>query len=468
MNPERQDLPKPAGISLLFARRAALWALAVIFAANFLNYIDRTLVSALEGPLEDPITGLGLAEYQFGLLWSLFTIGYMLCAVPIGLLADRLSRTRLFALCIVVWSIATLASGWAPSRHVLYVARIFIGVGEAGCLVIGPSLVSDLFAKEVRGMALSIFYLGMPLGGTAAYIIAGALLQQTGWRSLFFLAGLPGFVIAALIFLMIDPPRGSSEGAKHGMKAGGVRQYVQLLKTRTLLLIILAQAFAVFILVPLMHFGVKFFEDARGMDPRQARLSLGLIALIAGALGSCCSGPLGDWLYRRLKGAYALMAGIGYLLSWPCFLIGFNFESPVIYLTMLTLGAFFLFLCMPAVNTQIANVTSPAQRATAWALAVFILHLLGDTVSPWLFGKVINVIPRQQAFSIFSTSLLLAGACCLIATVTATRDAERVERRVERDSLPDHGSSDGEVSGVLPGDAAASPIAPASGPQSLP
>jgi MFS family permease len=464
MNLASEDPPKSAGISLLFASRSALWALAVIFAANFLNYIDRTLVSALEGPLEDPQIGLGLTHDQFGLLWSLFTIGYMICAVPIGLLADRLSRTRLFALCIVVWSIATLASGWAHSKEVLYAARIFIGVGEAGCLVIGPSLVSDLFAKEVRGMALSIFYLGMPLGGTAAYIITGALLNHTGWRSLFYLAGIPGFAIAVLIFLMVDPPRGSSEGAHHGMKAGGVRQYLQLLKTKTLLLIILAQAFAVFILVPLMHFGVKFFEDSRGMEAGHARLSLGLIALVAGALGSCVSGPLGDWLYRRIRGAYALMAGIGYLLSWPCFLIGFNFESPVIYLSMLTLGAFFLFLCMPAVNTQIANVTSPAQRATAWALAVFILHLLGDTVSPWLFGRVINEMPRQQAFSIFSTSLVLAGICCLIATVTANRDAERVERRIERDSLPD----DSEASAAPPADGAASPIAPATGPQAHP
>jgi len=118
--------------------RAALWALGVIFAANFLNYTDRQLVSALEQPLR---TGLDLSASQFGLLWTLFTVGYMLCAVPIGLLADRYSRTRLFAACVVVWSVATIASGWAPTKDILYVARVFIGVGEAGCLVVGPFLL---------------------------------------------------------------------------------------------------------------------------------------------------------------------------------------------------------------------------------------------------------------------------------------------------------------------------------------
>src|SRR5271170_3250941 len=133
-------------------RRAALYALGVIFAANFFNYTDRQLVSALEEPLRET---LKLDEEEFGFLWTLFTIGYMLCAVPVGILADRFSRTRLFALCIVVWSVATIASGLAEDKWVLYTARVFIGVGEAGCLVIGPSLISDLFATEVRGRALS-------------------------------------------------------------------------------------------------------------------------------------------------------------------------------------------------------------------------------------------------------------------------------------------------------------------------
>src|SRR5262245_34611662 len=119
----------------MFSRQSVYWALVVIFAANFLNYTDRQLVSALEVDItEEP--KLRLTETEFGLLWTLFTVGYMVCAVPIGVLADRFSRTKLFAFCIVVWSVATVASGMANSKLVLYIARVLIGVGEAGCLVI--------------------------------------------------------------------------------------------------------------------------------------------------------------------------------------------------------------------------------------------------------------------------------------------------------------------------------------------
>ncbi len=417
--------------------RAAFWSLGVIFFANFLNYMDRQLVSALEEPLR---TALGLSGKEFGFLWTLFTIGYMLCAVPIGLLADRYSRTRLFAFCIVVWSVATIASGLAHDKLVLYVARIFIGVGEAGCLVIGPSLLSDLFAPEMRGRVLSIFFLGLPLGGTAAFIMAGALLDL-GWRNMFFLAGAPGFLVAVCIWFLRDPPRGEAEGGGHGLhgahgESGGLRDYLQLLKTRTLLLIILAQAFAVIFLVPLIHFGVEFFVDpheGKGMDKKQARITLGLIALVAGVFGNSLSGVLGDFLAKRIKGAYALLAGVSFVLGWPCLLVGFYAASPWIFIPALTLGCFFYFLCMPAVNTQIANVASPAQRASAWALAVFILHLLGDMLAPSLFGHVIDLgVHRQEAFAIFSVGLLLAGVCCLLAAMTAGADMERVRQLMEK------------------------------------
>ncbi len=426
------------------SRRAAIYALGVIFVANFFNYIDRQLVSALEEPLTDAFR---LSAKEFGLLWTLFTIGYMLCAMPIGLAADRWSRTRLFAVCIVVWSVATVASGMAQAKWILYVARIFIGVGEAGCLVIGPSLISDYFDKSVRGKALSVFYLGLPLGGTAAFIMAGALLD-IGWRNLFYIAGVPGFLIAALIWTLREPRRGAGEGSSpgattvddgavgghgHGGARAGAREYAALLKNRTLFLIIFAQTFAVIILIPLIHFGVEFFIDARGMGKKEARIALGLIALVAGALGNSLSGVIGDKLSKRgVKGAYALMAGVAFLAGWPCLLVGFYAHSRWVFIPAITLGCFFYFLCMPAVNTQIANVTRPAQRSTAWAMAVFVLHLFGDMLAPVIFGAVddrfkvsYGVDSRQHAFAIFSFSLLLAGACCLIGSRTARRDEER-------------------------------------------
>lgn len=438
--------------------RAAVAALWIIFAANFFNYLDRQLVSAVEKQLRGDTT-LSLSKTEYGLLWTLFTVGYMVCAMPIGYLADRYSRTRLFAACVAVWSVATIATGLAQWKPILFVARVFIGVGEAGCLVIGPSLISDLFTRQRRGRALALFYLGMPLGGTAAFILAAVLLElNLTWRELFFLAGAPGFLIALLIWVMTDPSRGASEAtedpASHGHHASGsarLGDYVQLLRNRTLLLIIMAQAFAVTVLIPLIHFGKKYFMDKHELGERRASLVL-LMVMGVGAVGTVLAGRIGDRMARRRKGAYALLAGIGFLVAWPCLVLGFNSSTAWLYLPALALGSFFCFMCMPAVNTQIANVVNPAQRGAAWALAVFILHLLGDAVAPPVFGHVSEHLAQQQmveqpmthheaetkatqtTFGIFSLALAPAVLCCFLAVLTAAGDIARFVEQPAQDS----------------------------------
>jgi MFS family permease len=318
---------------------------------------------------------------------------------------------------------------------VLYVSRLFIGVGEAGCLVIGPALISDFFSRETRGRALSRFYLGQPLGGTAGYILLPVVnYLDLDWPVSFYIAGMPGFLIAFAIWLLPDPPRGASEGAGHHGHAGGsFKQYVHLLQNRSLLLIILAQTFSVVILVPLLHYGKKFLLDkiaAASPDATEKALefqaSLAMLAMmVLGSVGMVISGWIGDRLARRFQGAYALVAGAGFLLGWPCIFLGFRSQEFWVFLPALVAGCTCMFLCMPAVNTQIANVVHPTQRAAAWALAVFVLHLLGDTAAPPIFGKCIDVLGRQQAFEVFSAALLLASLCCFWAARTSAADIAR-------------------------------------------
>lgn len=401
-------------------KRYAFYALGIIFFANFLSYLDRQIVSALEEELHRIF---GLDKKGFGLLWTMFTVGYMVFAPIVGFMTDRQKRTRIFAVCVFLWSLATIGSGYAPSKHALFAMRFFIGIGEAGCLVIGPTLLSDFFSKEVRGKALAVFFLGMPLGGTAGYLVGGQLHENI--KLAFLVAGLPGFLVAALIWFMKDPPRGGEAAELHA-PVKGFKPYLELLKNRTLLLIILAQAFAVTFLVPLLHFGTGFFVEERGIQKKVATKLLGVIALIGGAAGSMLSGVVGDRLARRVKGAYSLLAGIGFILGLPFLLVGFTAQTKWIFLPALGLGAFCYFLCMPAVNTQIANAVSARQRAMAYALAVFILHLLGDTSSPILFGTVADALHNtQKTFFIFSWALLLAGGCCLIASRFAARDEQK-------------------------------------------
>ena len=395
------------------------YVLAVVFTANFLSYLDRQIVSALGVEL---MKHFQLSDTEFGWVGSSFTIGYMVFAPVVSALILKVRRTWVFTACVFVWSLATIATGYMPNKWALYACRFFIGVGEAGCLVIGPTLLSDFFSKEVRGKVLSVFFLALPLGGTAGYIVGGFLAKYFGWQQAFIIAGAPGFVVGILIALLRDPVR-SGEPDPHHPKAG-LQAYLDLLKNRTLVLIILAQAFAVTFLQPLLHFGVPFFESERGMSKQEATITLGVIALVAGGLGNMLSGVIGDRLAKRgVKGPYSLLAGSAFALGLPCLLAGFLLDSKPVAMTALGAGAFFYFLCMPAVNTQIANAVPPVQRATAYALAVFILHLLGDTGANPAFGKVSDILnSKRTAFLIFSCFLLPAAAACFFASRRAPRD----------------------------------------------
>jgi sugar phosphate permease len=202
----------------------------------------------------------------------------------------------------------------------------------------------------------------------------------------------------------------------------GLKRYAALLKNRTLLFIILAQAFAVMFLQPFLHYGIGFFEEERSMSKERAALTLASLALVAGALGNALSGFIGDRLNRRVNGAYALMAGVTFCVGMPFMLIGFTSHQIAVAAPALGMGAFCYFLCMPAVNTQIANAVPADRRAMAYALAVFILHCLGDTAALPAFGRVSDYIGKKEtAFMIFSGALLLAGGCCFLAAKFAPK-----------------------------------------------
>jgi predicted MFS family arabinose efflux permease len=398
------------------------YALAIVFFANFLNYADRQVVSALEVEIK---SAFAMSKAEFGALWSAFTLGYMVFAPLIGYWAGRYRRTLLFAACVLIWSLATIGSGLATTKTALFLSRFLIGVGEAGCLVIGPTLVADYFSDRVRGRALALFFLGMPLGGTAGYLIGGLVTHYTGgWQNAFYVAGAPGLLVALLIALLAEPPHAGSEAADKE-QSGGLKSYLALLRNRTLMLIILAQAFAVMILVPILHYSIEFFQTERGMTKVEASLALGVIGLVGGLIGSGLAGLLGDRLARRTRGAYALLAGVAYALALPAFFLGFSAESRAVFLPALGVGATCLFLCMPSVNTQIANVVAGHQRAMAYALAVFVLHFLGDMAAPPLFGQVAEVYGSQQTFLVTSMTLILAATCCFVAMRTAERDIKR-------------------------------------------
>ncbi|MHC4605880.1 MAG: spinster family MFS transporter [Planctomycetota bacterium] len=409
------------------------FALIVVFLANFLNYMDRMLVAAFE---EEVQKQFGVGSGRFGLLWTAFTVGYMITAPFIGYFADRIRRTWLFALCIAVWSGATIGCGLTKESYWIFVVlRVLVGVGEAGCLVIGPTLLADYFPRRARGRILSVFFLGVPLGGALGYMMAG----WVGWELAFFAAGLPGLVLAGLIALLREPHRGATEAAsveeltRVVPPSASLRSYVDLLKTRTLLFIILAQALAAFTLAPMLMFSTGFFEG-HGMTKTEVTTLLGFIVLIGGPLGNFLGGWLGDKTRGRDPGSYALLAAVGYSTALPSLVIGLHLVPHPLSYVLLFLGLTMLFASMPLVNTQLANVVHPSQRAVAFALAVFIMHALGDALSTPLFGVVKSLKGDDLfAFTVFPFALLIGAVFCILARNSAGRDVAAALARLERD-----------------------------------
>ncbi|MBI4232661.1 MFS transporter [Candidatus Peregrinibacteria bacterium] len=400
----------------------AIYALIIIFFANFFNYVDRFLVSAVLHRID---VDFGLSGFKEGFLWTAFTLGYMLSAPFIGYLSDRRSRTKIFAFCVFVWSLATIASGLSAmfgSYALLVISRILIGVGEAGCLIIGPPLIADYFPAHIRGRMLSIFFLGLPLGSIGGYLLGG--LVKENWPLAFYIGGAPGFIIAILILLLYEPQRGQSEGAgSHSLPPANLKSYLEFFKTKTLLYIIFAQAAGTFTFIPLVHFGKIYLIEERKMGDNESAIILG-VAIFVGALGNIVGGWLGDKLYKKTKSAYSLLAAIGYLCGFAFTVLALLSPDEMIYIVT-TLTAFFFFLaCMPLVNTQIANVTSPEKRAVAFAITVFILHLLGDTISPIFFGVAKDHWGLQKSFLAFTLPLLISGVLCFFAARYAKSEAK--------------------------------------------
>src|SRR5436190_6994148 len=189
-------------------RDAALFALGVVTILNFLNYIDRFILAAV---LPRVKTELILTDFQLGLLANIFLVTYFVTSPIFGALGDRLSRPRLMAAGVSAWSIATAAAGITANFVQLLIARAWVGIGEAAYASISPALLSDYFPRAQRGRAFAVFYVAIPVGSAAGFLLGGTLERAFGWRAAFYAVGLPGIALAWLALRVPDPLRGATE-----------------------------------------------------------------------------------------------------------------------------------------------------------------------------------------------------------------------------------------------------------------
>lgn len=394
-------------------------ALAVLTLTNFFNYLDRYVVSALVESLKR--SELRLSDAELGALATGFILVYMLASPLFGTLGDRGKRPRLIAAGVAIWSVATALGGLARRFATLFLARSSVGVGEAAYGTIAPALLADAFPPERRGRVFAVFYAAIPIGSAAGYMLGGLIDQHFGWRAAFFVAGAPGLALAWLASRLPDPPRGGQDGAgafvhAHGAPPrGAFRTYLGLFANRPYRLTILGYAAYTFALGALAFWTPAFLERERGMSRGAATVEFGAIVVATGFAGTFLGGWLGDRLLARWKESYLWVSGVATLLAAPVALAAFVAPSRPVYMAAIVAAELLLFLSTGPINSAIVNLVAPGERATAVALSILTIHLLGDVPSPPLIGVLSDHSSLARAFLLIPVAIALGGLIWLYA-----------------------------------------------------
>lgn len=399
--------------------RSAYLALGVLTAINLVNYVDRYLVPPLVPDLEH---AMGMSHEQAGWLWPAFMIVYMLTAPIFGAWGDRGSRTRPIAIGVLIWGIATLLTGLARNYAHLFAARALVGVGEAAYVAIAPALLADLFPVAARGRVFAVLNGAIPVGAALGYILGGLIGQHYGWRAAFFVCGVPGIALAAAVLWIKDPPRGAQEGGAGAAPAatqvsgvkGALEVYFSLLRRLPYMLLVLGYAAYTFGLGGLGFWMPTFLEKVRGIPAAEATTGFGIIVVVTGVIGTIAGGWLGDYCLKRSRAGYLWFSGAVTLLAAPVALLALMAPQRHLYYPAVVAAELLLFMSTGPINAEIANMVSPLERASAIALSMFAIHLLGDVPSPPLIGHLSDVGSLAHAVLIVPVTIGIGGVIWLL------------------------------------------------------
>src|SRR5438034_921986 len=301
-------------------RDAALFALGVVTILNFLNYIDRFILAAVLPRVKSELV---LTDFQLGLLANVFLVTYFVTSPLFGALGARLSRPRLMSAGVTAWSMATAAAGFTADFVQLLIARAWVGIGEAAYATISPALLSDYFPRSQRGRAFAVFYVAIPVGSAAGFLLGGTLERAFGWPAAFYAVGLPGIVLALLALRVPDPVRGATEepsslgrGRRDSQRADApgegfsTRTLSDLFRNKAYVGTVLGYAAYTFALGGLAFFMPTYFERVRGLELARADFIVGGVTVLAGLSGTFLGGYLGDWMAARVQYGQLWLSGL--------------------------------------------------------------------------------------------------------------------------------------------------------------
>ncbi|MDP3736713.1 MAG: MFS transporter [Hyphomonadaceae bacterium] len=388
-----------------------------------LNFIDRNLLGVIAQPI---IAEFGLSDTEFAFLNGFpFALFYALMGIPIAMAADRYNRVAIMALCIAIWSLMTALCGFASSFVFLLIARVGVAIGEAGGTPPSNSIIADYFKPKSRANALGIFAMGVTIGGALASGFGGPIAQLTdetvvnffasvgvgdiheqlgwgenfGWRFAFIALGLPGLVIALILFLTVkEPPRGFSDppGVQRVQKASIIETLKELGSKPTFWTMAVGASLVALVGYGLFSFQAPMMQRVHGIGPGDFALRYGVPLALMSAVGTFAGGFLSEKLSSKSPSAAAWLPAVGLLLAIPLYIWGFYMEPGTPQLLVWGAGAAAHYSYLGAQYTIGQGVVSQRSRATAIAVLLVIIALIGNGLGPQIVGSLSDMLMRMQ------------------------------------------------------------------------
>lgn len=359
--------------------------LFLLFLANLFNFFDRTIPAIIIEPIRKEWS---LSDFQLGLVGTAFTIVYAMAGVPLGRMADTGARRKIMGWGLTLWSGLTAVNGMAWNFWSFLLIRMGVGIGEASYAPAANSLIGDLFPAHKRARAMGIFMLGLPLGLLLAFFTIGAMVEAFGsWRAPFFIAAVPGLVLALFIFFIKEPRRGAAETVQ--VAAEPVHKPLRkVLAIRTFWWLVLAGLAFNFATYACNSFMVPMLQRYFLLPLEQAAVATGVIVGVTGLFGLTLGGWLADRIHQRWASGRLLFAALSMLVAALCTgyaLLAGRIEIGV-FIGVFSLGWLFSYNFYTCVYTAIQDVIEPRLRATAMALFFAGLYLLGGGLGPIAVG----------------------------------------------------------------------------------
>jgi MFS family permease len=443
-------------------------ALTLLLLINVFNYIDRYVLASVIDNIQESFFPKGqsgavspfLLQFQgwcqgrlgfkpelalFGVLGMAFMAVYMVGAPVFGRLAERRSRWMLVGVGVILWSLASGASGLAGGFIGMLLTRCFVGVGEAAYGPVAPTLLSDLYPVKQRGQVLARFYLAIPLGTAVGYILGAAVagsnlgpwigqtvgIHAESWRWAFYLVVAPGLVLGICSLFMKEPRRGQADldlGVAAEPRKVQWRDYSTLLRTPSFVLCTLGMTAMTFAIGGIAFWMPYYLKHKPGAPGRVTEI-FGAITVVAGLSATLLGGLAGDRLRARIPGSYFLVSGIAMLVGFPFMLLTLHAAFPWTWV-WLFVACFCLFFNTGPTNTILANVSHPSIRAAGFALNILVIHALGDVLSPVVIGILGDRYDMTFAFSVVGGAFILAAIFWFAGMRFLARDTERAPLRL--------------------------------------